>query len=679
MAHTVKTYCGICEKSCGMQVTVADNQVLSVEGLKEHVKSQGDLCVKGRAARDILYAPDRLTAPLKKLNGKWNETDWDDALSLIADNLQKLKTRHGAESLAVYHGQTYLKNNVAMFSMKRFLSLYGTPNLCSAASECFIPQLLNGITTFGGLAMPDIERSRCTIIWGANPFASGSLLGCNTRSMRILHRLKQQGVQFIVIDPRTPEVARLAAIHLQPRPGTDGALALGMMRVMVDENLYDKAYVEQHTSGFDKLAHLLDQYDLKTVAQITGVLKSDIERAARLFATTKPASIMNGNGLEHHTNTVQTLRALSLLLAITGNIDVPGGNTFLTPLFFNPEPPEGMPVPEGSPIGTAEHPLFVSMINQAHALVVMEKILDTADSPIKALIVAGGAPLPQLANSAQVKAALQKLDFIVVIDQFMTATAQYADIVLPAAFFLERDELSTMPLNLQNKAVDGGQCWPDWNIWWELGKRMGYAQFFPWNTFAEAADYLLQSAGYSYAELKKHPEGIMQKETPGKFLEQGFYTFSGKIELYSQSLESNGYDPLPVYREPGESISATPALAQEYPLTLTTGARVPMFLHSQHRTIESLRKLWPEPYLEIHPETARACGIGDGELVVVESPRGSVRIKAQFTAGIRPHVVHLPHGWVEADCNLLTDHKQRDPISGFPGLKSSLCRIKKAY
>jgi len=170
----------------------------------------------------------------------------------------------------------------------------------------------------------------------------------------------------------------------------------------------------------------------------------------------------------------------------------------------------------------------------------------------------------------------------------------------------------------------------------------------------------------------------MQKKTPGEFLANGFYTFSGKIEIYSQSLESNGYDPLPVYREPLESIASTPKLATQYPLTLTTGARQPMFLHSQQRNIESLRKLMPEPYLEINPETARSCGINDGDPAVVESPRGSVTMKAKVTAGIIPQTVHLPHGWADADCNLLTDHEKRDPVSGFPGLKSSLCRIKKA-
>jgi formate dehydrogenase (coenzyme F420) alpha subunit len=562
--------------------------------------------------------------------------------------------------------------------MKRFLSLYGTANLCSAGSECFIPQLLCGITTFGSLPMADIKNSRLVIIWGANPFASGSLQGCNTRSMRILHELKEQGTRFIVVDPRTPDVAALADLHLQPRPGTDGALALGMLRVLVDENLYDRDYVEKYTAGFDRLREMLADYDLERIEKITMVPRSAIEQAARMFAAVKPASIMNGNGLEHHTNTVQTLRALSLLLSITGNIDVAGGNTFLSPVFLSPEESEVIPAPSASPIGMDEHPLFVSMINQAQALVVIEKMAAEGESPIKAMIIAGGAPLPELANSNAVKRAFEKLEFMAVIDQFMTETAKYADLVLPAAFFLERDEIATMPLNLQNRAVDGGQCWPDWKIWWELGRAMGYEKYFPWKNFAEAADALLQSAGCSYEELKKNPQGIMEETAPGKLLENGFYTFSGKIELYSQSLESNGYDPLPVYREPMESIMSTPDIARDYPLTLTTGARQPMYLHSQQRSIASLNKLLPAPWVEINPRTARACAVNDGDTVRVESPRGSITMKVRVTDGILPDVVHLPHGWARADCNVLTDHEKRDPISGFPGLKSSLCRVRKA-
>jgi anaerobic selenocysteine-containing dehydrogenase len=650
-----------------MKVTVQGDRVEKVEGLKEHVKSKGSLCVKGRAALDIMNAPDRLTSPMKKENGKWKQVSWEDALDLMADRLNGIKDNYGASSLGVYHGQTYVKNCISMFSMKRFLNAYGSVNLCSAASECFIPHLLNGIATFGSLAFADVEKSTCIIIWGSNPFASGSMVGCSMpRTIQIFTALKEKGVRFIIIDPRTPAVAKLADIHLKVRPGTDGALALGMMRHIVDKGLCDTAYVEKYTSGFEKLKALLNDYDLEKVEKITMVPREQIEQAAHMFATSRPASIIPGVGVEHQTNTVQTLRALSLLLSITGNIDVEGGNTI-----------GDISQPTEKPIGMDEHPMFVSMINQAQALVLMEKVLEKEESPIKAFIVAGGSPLPVLANSNKMRQVLEKMEFITVIDLFMTETARYADLVLPAAFFLEREEIATMPLNLQSKAVDGDQCWPDWKFWSELAKRMGYGEYFPWQNFQELADFVLEPTGVTYEELKKHPEGIIDKVPPGKMLKDGFYTYSGKIEIHSNSLESNGYDPLPVYREPLESILSAPEVARDYPLTLTTGSRQPMFLHSQHRNIPSLRKLLNEPFIEIHPETAKSCGVEDGDYVEVESKRGAIKLKAQVTDGIMPQVVHVPHGWIEADSNVLTDHEKRDPISGFPGLRSSLCRVRK--
>ena len=206
---------------------------------------------------------------------------------------------------------------------------------------------------------------------------------------------------------------------------------------------------------------------------------------------------------------------------------------------------------------------------------------------------------------------------------------------------------------------------------------MGYGKYFPWQNFEELVNVVIEPTGATYEELRKHPEGIMNKIPPGKFLKDGFYTYSGKIEIHSKSLESNGYDPLPVYKEPKEGVLSRQDLAKDYPLTLTTGGRRPMYLHSQHRNIPSLRKLNPEPYLEIHPDTAKDCGVVEDDYVIVESKRGELKIKAKLTDGIMPKVIHIPHGWVETDCNLLTDHEQRDPISGFPGLKSSLCRVRK--
>jgi anaerobic selenocysteine-containing dehydrogenase len=678
MEHLHKTFCSICERTCRMQVAVSGDKVTRVEGWEEDRLGKGDLCVKGYAALDIMYAPDRLRYPMKKENGAWKRLGWDEALDLLAGKLNGIKERHGANSLCVYHGQTYVKNCIAMFCMKRFLSAYGSANLCSAASECFIPHLLNGIATFGSLAFADVKRSKTVIIWGANPFASGSMAaGSMPRTIRLFTELKKQGTRFIVIDPRTPTVAALADLHIRVRPGTDGALALGMMRVLIDEELYDKDYVQKYTSGFEELKEMVGRYDVAEVEKITMVPHGDIVKAARMFAGGKPASIIPGTGVEHQTNTVQTLRTISILLSLTGNIDVPGGNTFLSPTVFSPAQVEDAP-PPGKPIGMDEHPMFVSMINQAQALVVLEKIVNSTESPVKAFISAGGSPLPELANSNKMREMFGKMEFIAVVDHFMTETARHADLVLPAAFFLEREEVATMPLSLQTRAVDGGECWPDWMFWWELAKRMGYGKHFPWKGFDDLAGFVLEPTGVTVDELKQHPEGIQHTLEPGQFLRDGFYTYSGKIELYSRSLEANGYDPLPEYREPLESIRSMPERAREYPLTLTTGGRHPAYLHSQHRNIPGLLKLSRGPFLEIHPETALDCGVKDGDTVVVSSPRGEVTVRARVSEKIMPRVVHLPHGWLESDCNVLTDHAKRDPISGFPGLKSSLCRVKKA-
>jgi anaerobic selenocysteine-containing dehydrogenase len=673
--ETVKTICGICELSCGMEVHAESGKVTQVQGLSDDVVSRGDLCVKGKAAREILYAPDRLTAPMRKKNGTWEAISWDEALDLCTEKLTGFQQKYGPESLTLYHGQTYLKMGLSSFCMNRFLNLYGTPNVTSAGSECFIPILLSGLATFGGIAMPDMENSRCILFWGTNPPASGSMTwGGPSRTAANMKRLKDEGVSFIVVDPRVTATAKMADEHVQLRPGTDGALALAMMNVIIKEDLYDKDFVKHHTSGFNELKEMVKGYPVDEVSRITQVPAETITRVARLFATTKPASIKLGTGVEHHTNGTQTIRALDVLVSITGNVDIKGGNNLLDSPFLAAPQVKAL---GKEPSGAKEHPMFCGMINQSQAMVLMEDILK-GDPPLKMMVVAAGSPLPVLANSNKMKQCLDRLDFVVVIDQFMTATAKMADLVLPAAFFLERDEISPRPLNLQRKVVDPQGPWADWKIWWELARKMGYGEHFPWKGFAEAADYLLEPTGVTYKELAGKPEGVSPKDTIGKARKEGFYTYSGKVELLSKSMESNGYNPLPVYEEPAEGPKASPEVAKDFPLILITGGRHAAFIHSQHRNIPSLRKLLKDPLVEIHPETAKSQGVGNGDAVVVESKRGRLTMKARCTDDILPGVVHIPHGWEDGDCNILTDNEQRDPVSGFPALKSSLCRIAKA-
>lgn len=673
--RTVNTFCGVCEHSCGMQVKAQGNDILEIRGLQEHPYSRGFLCPKGFAARDIYYAPDRLRQPLKKEGSSWKEVSWDEALQLCSQGLQNIKDRYGPEGLFIYHGQTYVKNRLAFFLMKRFFNLYGACNLSSAGSECFIAMMLAHFATFGNIPLPDYEKSKCIVLWGSNPLVSGGVGKSYPLMTRILQDGKKGGAAIVVIDPRRTETAKLSDSFLQLRPGTDGALALGLIRAILDENLEDKAYVAQHTSGFDEFRAFIKDYPLDRAAKITGVPQDLIKATARLIATTKPACIKVGCGVEHHTNGVQAIRAINILLSLTGNIDVEGGNRFIhqTPL----TPPDVHSLSMERTLGGDEHPMFVGMINQAHAVAAIDKIASDTPYPVRGMVVAGGSPLTVLANSGKVDTVMKKMEFTVVIDQFMTPTARRADLILPAAMFLERDEVTTNPLILQNKVFEPRGPWPDAQVWMELAKIMGYGDHFPWQDSAEAIAYLIEPSGFSLQELRNAPGGILEKNEPGTFLRDGFYTYSGKIDLYSKSMESNGYDPFPAYCEPAESPLSDPVTAKEYPLILTTGGRYTSFVHSQHRTIQSLRKFFPEPLMEINPLTAEAHGVKDGEAVAVQTKRGSISIKATYEEGILPGVVHIPHGWEEANCNILTDDLSRDPVSGFPALKSQLCRVEK--
>jgi anaerobic selenocysteine-containing dehydrogenase len=674
--RTVTTYCGVCEHSCGMRVTAQGNEILEIKGQEEHPYSKGFLCSKGLAAKDIWSAPDRLKTPMKRDGSGWKPISWEEALNLCAKNLQDIKDSYGPEGLFIYHGQTYLKSCIAFFLMNRFLNLYGAVNLSSAGSECFITLMLAHFATFGKLPFPDYDRSNCIILWGTNPCASGGIGKSYPQMTNLLKERKKKGTKLIVIDPRKTASAELADIFIQPRPGTDGALALGFIRTILEEQLEDRAYVEKHTSGLDQLREMIKDYPLDKVEQITGIEQEKIKEAARLFATTKPGSIKAGSGLEHHTNGLQTIRATNIILSLTGNIDVEGGNTFFshTPL----SQPEVNIVSKDKALGAEEHPMFVSMINQAHAVAALDLIESDTPYPVRGMVVAGGAPLSVLANAGKVKRVMDKMEFIMAIDQFMTETAKHAHLVLPAATFLERNEITINPINLQKKVVEPDGPWPDWKIWWELARAMGYGEHFPWSNTEELMEHLLETTGYTLQQVREAPAGIIVPKEVGKALKEGFNTYSGKIEIYSKSLESNDYDPLPYFKEPQESPVSTPEVAKDFPLILTTGGRYPVFVHSQHRNIDKLRKQFPEPLMEIHPATARSYGIEDGDVTIVESRRGAISIKASYNDGILPGVVHIPHGWEGTNCNILTDDKARDPVSGFPGLKSSLCRIRKA-
>jgi anaerobic selenocysteine-containing dehydrogenase len=465
---------------------------------------------------------------------------------------------------------------------------------------------------------------------------------------------------------------------------------LAMMHVIIEEDLYDREFVQNNTLGFDELAEHVKQYTPEKVEKITWIAAEDIRKIARLFATSKPAANVPGTcSIDQHINGFQGNRAMALLQIITGNVDIPG--TWVSLPFIRLG---DLRVPEvdDDPIGAEEHPLFRRFWGRTspygQQMLFADAVLKGKPYPLKALIVNGGNPAVTLPDSRRVQEAMKKLDFMVVMDPFMTPTAELADIVLPACTFLEKSGVgyvygvnTGIPYALLRKKVIEpiGESWADWKIWTELARKMGYGEEFPWNSDEEVVDFFLEPSGLTREMLEKeHPEGIFYVDDDKKYLSGNYKTPSGKIEIYSKTLEENGYDPLPVFIEPTQSPLSSPRLAKEYPLILTTGSRIPQYTHSQLRNIPSLRKEAPEPLAELNPETATKYGVADGYMMVIETPKDHITMKVQTSEDLHPGIVSIPHGWSEANANLLTSLDVRDPVTGYTEMKALLCRIRAA-
>ncbi len=677
----IKTDCLACANGCGINAYVENGRLVKVEGMAEHPLNEGVLCTRAQHLIDFIYSPDRLKHPLKKVNGNWERTSWEEALDIIAGRLQHIKDEFGAHALAIFCGSIGVENNELVAFARRFRGAYGTPNFLSVESNCYRSRILANQLTFGTFLLEEPDKAKCAILWGHDPDKSKQ-----PPLAHKLYRALDDGLQLVVVDPRQTELAK-RGMHIQIRPGTDCALALSMLNVIISENLYNKKFVDKYTIGFDRLVDHVKQYPPEMVEKITWIPADDIRTIARMFAGAESACIVPGIcSMDQHTNGLQNGRAFAILQVVTGNIDIPGSWVNV------PFPRLGslhIKVDE-DPIGTAEHPLFYRLWGRespyGQTMYLTDAIIDEKPYPIKALIVSGGNPLITLPDYNRIRQAFEKLDFMVVIDLFMTETARMADIVLPACSFMERSGVGYiyavtggLPyLLLRKKVIEPlGECWPDWKFWSELGRKMGYGDLFPWRTDDDIVEYWIEPTGLTVEQLtEQHPEGLFYAEKKYEMLRKGeFNTPSKKIEIYSQTLADYGYDPLPVHIEPSQSPVSSPELARKYPLILTTGARTPEYTHAQFRNVPALRQEAPEPVAEMHPDTARAHGISDGDMIVIETKKGEIRMRARTTEDLVPHVVSIPHGWSEANANVLTSQEPRDPVTGYTELKALLCKI----
>ena len=677
-----KTVCMLCFQVCGIDAYVKDGKLIKVEGMEKHPFSCGVVCPRGRHLPHYVYSTERLKYPMKKKGCDWSRVSWDEALSTIANKLQQVKSEYGAHSLALSVGSIGAENIEISAFAQRFRGVFGTPNFFSIEAHCFRSRIMARLLTFGTYPLEDPDNSECIILWGHNPEASEPPLASR------IYQALDRGLKLIIIDPKRIPLAK-KGLHIQLRPGTDCCLALAMMNVIIAENLYDNEFVEKYSTGFDQLVEHVQEYPPERAAKICWVQATDIRKISRIFARARSASIVQGiNSLDQHINGFQNSRALAILHAITGNYDVPGGwatNPFMRFTDLR------IPVEE-EPIGADAHPLFRRFWGMTspygQQMLLADVILTEKPYPIKAMIVSGGNPAAAWPDSSRFKKAFKKLDMLVVMDLFMTETAELADIVLPACSSLEMLGLAYnyaitggIPYVLLSKKVIEpiGDSWPDWKFYSELGRRMGYGECFPWSTDEEVVEMLLKASGITLRQLQENPEGIWfgsrcyDINAPNQIR-----TPSGKIELYSQTLADAGYDPIPVYKEPTQSPISSPELAKKYPLILNTGARILEYTHWQMRRVPQLRRKAPNPIAEIHPGTARKYGIGDGDMITVETRRGQIQVKANITQDLMPGVVSVVHGWEdELNQNVLTELEPRDPVTGYPELGSLACRISK--
>ncbi|PIU55425.1 MAG: nitrate reductase [Chloroflexi bacterium CG07_land_8_20_14_0_80_51_10] len=682
--RVIPTNCTLCVNSCGINVHVKEGKIIKVKGMPEHPLSKGALCPRGAAILDWEYAPERLKYPMKKVNGEWKRITWDEALDVIASKLREIKERQGARAVAVQVGSIGGEDRESTCFAQRFSDVYGTPNFLDPGI-CYTDIIRGRMLTFGRLPFEEPEGSKCIVLWGHNPEVSDP-----PKARRIREAIKG-GAKLVVIDPKRIPFARQADVHIRPRPGTDLALALAMLNVIIDEGIYDDQFIDRWAIGFDELKAHVKQYTPEWAEEVTWVSSGDIRRIALMYAESESACIIQSTcGLGQQASGLQTARALSLLQAVTGNVYLPG--TWIR-----------IPMPhwtnhrieiEERPIGVEDYPLYEELwgrrFRAGQGISLPDAVLEGKPYPVKAVILIAGNFVVTQPESQRFRKTFKKLDFFVVVDVFMTETAKLAHIVLPAATSLEKTGLGYtyavtqgIPyVSLRPRVAEPPEeCWSEFKFWTELAKRMGYEEYFPWKTEEDFVDFELSDMGLSAKKLRELPHGGLFFATTkhgDEAYKDGFPTPSGKIELYSETLKSYGYDPLPTYREPTESPVSTPELAKDYPLILISGTRERNFTHSEMRNIARLRNKTPQPLAEVHPDTARMYGVADGEMTAVETKKGSITIKIRATEDIAPGVVSIPHGWAQANVNMLTDTKLRDPITGIAQVKAILCRLRKA-
>jgi anaerobic selenocysteine-containing dehydrogenase len=701
-ARIIRSSCRGCHGVCQVLVHLDGEKIVRVSGDPASPTSRGFICPKGIAAPEMLYHPDRLKFPMRRTGArgenKWERISWNAAISDMTDRFDCIRRESGTEYLAIAQGTGRPYTEFT----SRFANAFGTPNFVNPGHLCYLPRVIASVITLGRLPVSDIygfggKSPACILNWGCNHVETGAADGmCGSMFKRAVKKAEK----VIVVDPRRIGLAKRADHWLQLRPGSECALALAMIHTIIGEDLYDHDFVTHHSFGFDRLAEHVQPFTPEWAEPITRVPSEHIRTAARTYATTKPASLQWGNGIDTSVNGFQTGRALLILMGLTGNIDVPGGDVlWVPPRDIKPKSPlidknvageQFLPPEKKARILTGGKYPFAP---NCHPPTFWKSVVTGEPYRVRSIWIVGSNPLVTGTQGLMIEKALRDhLEYTVVSDLFMTPTAQLADLVLPAAHWLEQDDIVYMHkiwcVLARKKLSQIGETRDDRDVIFDVAHRLGLQEAFPWPDRYAYLDWLLEDMGMGFEEFKEK-DILMGEMHYKKYESDGFHTPSGKFEFYSNVMEHEGRPPLPIYIEPPLSPVSTPELIAEYPFILMAGTKKLEFFHSEMHQIKSLRKRHPDPVVEIHPEAAARLGISEGDWVHLESPYGCARLRARLFDGIAPDVVNAEHAWwypeapppdyrwKESCVNLLYGDDHFDPDTGAEPLKCYLCKVYK--
>lgn len=681
----VETTCRMCGTLCGIKAHIKNNEVIEIEGNPSHIFSKGRICIKGSSAVTWLNLPSRLKKALKKnAKGTFKEIELEQAMDEIAERLLDIQKRYGDNSIGIWKGEGIdfaQQENLA----RRFAHAVGTPNYFSNDTQCYASRHIAFYLVYGCWPYADYANANLIINWGTNAPVSHSYW------MQSINEGREKGAKLMVVDTRYTEIAHQADIYVQVRPGTDGALAWGIIREMIERDEIDHDFVDKFTVGYDKVVEYSKSFTKERIAEITGVKPEVITTIVNEISKARPRlASWPGCGLEHHVNGVNNIRTITMIDALAGAIDIEGGMRI--PMNFNLNELtlyKEKPLTELGPIGAKRFPVLYEMRKECHTGMLMDQIISGKPYPFKGLIMTAANPALTNANTHKVREALSKLELLVVKDLFLTETTEFADYVIPAASYLEREEMffdgTRRAAFITGKYLDYG-LQTEYEFIKGLAERMGAGDYFPWKDDHELNEWLLEPTGFTTADLHTEPGGFIFGENPTEKhrtkLANGetkfFDTPTGKVEFYSAHLEAKGIpgiDGLPKYHHPYQLANPDP----NYPILLSTGARKQKYFHGRYRNIPQLYKAEPHGRLEMHPIDAKKLGIKDGDRVRVTSRIGSFETFAQIMhpKEIFPGSMQHTHGFADENVNNITYDDVSDPISGFPALKSIQVQVEK--